>query len=173
MANWIPVNNRLGVQAATETSTTQKMALGSIVSFYDDTTSGFGTGEFIYLVGVANTIVGSAVTWNFITYQTALLPATANTGDPVGASMSANVATQFGWYQIEGVATFTKSAACAITTLTGVPVYVAATAGAFNISATTGMQIQNAQTANTASVASATVTMTVVIDRPCVQGVAA
>jgi hypothetical protein len=73
--------------------------LGTIVRATDPT---YGTGEFIYLKGVANTAVGSWVTYNMDDYSTALLA--ANAIGPVGVSMSANIANQYGWYQISGKA---------------------------------------------------------------------
>jgi hypothetical protein len=65
----------------------------------------YGGGEFIYLKGVASTVVGSLVTYDGAssgtpTYQTVLCPSTANLAQPVAVAMSANVANQFGWYQI-------------------------------------------------------------------------
>lgn len=80
--------------------------LGAIAVAYHPT---YGEGEFIYLLGVASTAVGSVVTWNgnssgVPTYQTALAPATANLGQPLAVAMSANVAGQYGWYQISGQA---------------------------------------------------------------------
>lgn len=114
-----PAENRLGIQPIATSNAVisglqsgqsqfngQAHPLGTIVKAYDPT---YGEGEFIYLLGVANTIVGSAVTWGgqssgTPTYQTTLAAATANQGAPVGFAMSANVAGQYGWYQIAGTA---------------------------------------------------------------------
>jgi hypothetical protein len=79
----------------------------------------YGEGEFIYLVGVAGTLVGSVVTFGGVsgssaagkpTYQTALAPSTANLGRPLAVAMSANVAGQYGWYQIAGTAAVAENA---------------------------------------------------------------
>ena len=50
------VSNYVGAQPIEDTSTTQKHPLGTIVRGTDPT---YGEGEFIYLLGVANTVVGS------------------------------------------------------------------------------------------------------------------
>ncbi len=88
-----------GSQAIADTSTTQRHPLGTIVTAYDPT---YGAGEFIYLLGVASTAVGSWVTYNADDFSTTLL--VANAIGPVAVSMSANVASQYGWYQISGKA---------------------------------------------------------------------
>jgi hypothetical protein len=88
-----------GSQAIADTSTTARHPLGTIVRAYDPT---YGMGEFIYLLGAANTAIGSWVTYNLDDGSTTLLA--ANAIGPVGVSMSANVASQYGWYQISGKA---------------------------------------------------------------------
>jgi hypothetical protein len=88
------------LQAIAEVSTTQQHPLGTIVTAFDET---YGSGEFIYLKGVASTVVGSAVTYNLEDGTTTLLAADAI--GPVGFAMSVtDAATDFGWYQISGVA---------------------------------------------------------------------
>jgi hypothetical protein len=98
MAYTIAENMLLG-QLIADTSTTQKHQLGLIVRAKDPT---YGAGEFIYLLGAANTAIGSWVTYNADDWSTTLLA--ANAIGPVAVSMSANVASQYGWYQIEGKA---------------------------------------------------------------------
>ena len=138
--------------------------LGQVIRAFDPT---FGEGEFIYLKGVASTTVGSLVTYNGATYLTTLCPVTANLGQPVAFAMSANVATTtFGWYQIGGTAVVAKSTG--ITFAANVALGVNST-GKVGASAS-GKQILGARTANTATVASATTTVNVVIDRPHMQG---
>ena len=90
---------RIGAQPIAETSTTQRHALGTIVQAEDPT---YGAGEFIYLAGVASTAIGSWATYNLDDGTTTLL--VANAIGPVGVAMSANVASQYGWYQISGKA---------------------------------------------------------------------
>ena len=95
-----------GAQPIAETSTTRKHVLGTLCRAWDET---YGEGEFIYLLGVASTVVGNLVTYNATTYQTALTPDTAGFQAPVAVAMSANVASQYGWYQISGLAVATKA----------------------------------------------------------------
>jgi len=61
--------------------------------------------EYIYLEGVASTVVGSCVTFGLsavTAYQTALSVTGAK--GPVAIAMAATLAGQFGWYQVKGVA---------------------------------------------------------------------
>lgn len=90
---------RIGFPQLTDTDTTQKVPLGTIVTAFD---SVYGGGEFIYLKGVASTVVGSFVTYNSDDYTSTLLLSTQI--GPVAVAMSINVANQFGWYQIGGKA---------------------------------------------------------------------
>ena len=85
-------------QPIDETSTTQKLPTGTIIKAKDDS---LGVGEFIYLKGVASTVVGSVVAFDEADV-TAL--AAANAQGRIGVAMSANVASFFGWYQISGKA---------------------------------------------------------------------
>lgn len=101
---YTPASVQAGVQPIATTSTTQNHPLGTVIRADDPT---YGSGEFIYLLGVASTVVGSVVTYGGVssstpTWQTALAPATAGLAQPVAVAMSANVASQYGWYQIAG-----------------------------------------------------------------------
>lgn len=89
----------VGSQPIADTSTTQNHPLGLVVNAVD---ADRGAGKFIYLKGVASTAVGSWVTYNADDWTTALL--TANAIGPVAVAMSANVASQYGWYQVFGKA---------------------------------------------------------------------
>lgn len=88
-----------GSQAIADNSTTQRHPLGTIVRAYDPT---YGAGEFIYLAGVASNTANSWVTYNLDDGGTALLA--ANAIGPVGISMAATVAGEYGWFQISGKA---------------------------------------------------------------------
>lgn len=92
-----PHGNFLIGQNIADTSTTAKQALGTRVQAKDPT---YGVGEFIYLKGVASTAVGSVVLYNPDDWSTSL--ATANDKGKLAVAMSANVASQYGWYQIFG-----------------------------------------------------------------------
>jgi hypothetical protein len=98
------IQGPVGFQPIAETSTVQKHPLGRIVSANDDGASGtvYGSGEFIYLKGLAATAIGSWVTYNLDDGTTALLVSAAI--GPTAVAMSANVANQYGWYQISGKA---------------------------------------------------------------------
>ena len=92
----------VGSQAIDETSTTQNHPLGTIVRATDSASTAYGAGEFIYLAGVASTVVGSFVTYNEDSHSSTLLVANAVGG--VALAMSINVASSYGWYQISGKA---------------------------------------------------------------------
>lgn len=100
MSLFIHTSKELGLQPIAETSTTQRHPLGMKVEARDNATTAYGMGTFVYLKGVADTAVGSWVTINYDDGSTALLA--ANAIGPVGIAMSANVASQYGWYQIRG-----------------------------------------------------------------------
>jgi uncharacterized membrane protein len=102
MSNFAPNNNFVVPQAIAETSTVQLLPLGTRITADDTASTNYGEGEFIYLKGVASTVVGSCVLFNQDDFSTSLLAAN-DIGD-VAFAMSANVASSFGWYQIYGKA---------------------------------------------------------------------
>lgn len=126
---------RAGMQSIADTSTTQKHPLGTIVRATDPT---YGAGEFIYLLGLAATAVGTWVTYNGDDYSTTLLA--ANAIGPAGVAMSANVASQYGWYQIGGKAIGKALASYADNGL----VYATATAGSIDDAVVAGDRVKNA-----------------------------
>lgn len=139
---YTPVENRLGIQPIAVSSAVQNHPLGTKVKAYDPV---YGEGEFIYLLGVVGTIVGSLVTWGgqsagTPTLQTALAPSTANLDQPVAVAMSANVAGQFGWYQIDGNAVIATNGTLAAGPA---PVYLAGT-GQVTSTQAAGKQVVNA-----------------------------
>lgn len=134
MAYTIAENSLIG-QAFADTSTTQKHTLGLIVQAKDPT---YGAGEFIYLKGLAATAVGTWVTFNADDWTTTLLA--ANAIGPVAVAMSANVASQYGWYQITGKAIGLCLAAYADNGL----VYATATPGSVDDAAVAGDRVKNA-----------------------------
>jgi hypothetical protein len=138
--------------------------LGQVCRAFDPT---YGEGEFIMLVGVASTVVGSLVTYNTTTYQTALSPNTANQATPVAVAMAANTAGLFGWYQIGGLAVVKKTA---VATNAQVVVYQSATVGRIMATAASGKQVLGARSANLATVAATVSTVIVSINRPHLQG---
>jgi len=132
MSNFINIEADIVPQAISETSTTRNSALGKIIRAVDKDTTNYGAGEFIYLKGVASTAVGSIVTYSADDFTTSL--AVANDRAPIAIAMSANVANQYGWYQISGKAVgkvltgFADNAIC----------YLTATAGSIDDAAVAG-----------------------------------
>ena len=160
------VSNYAGAQPIANTETTQKHPLGTRVRGVDPT---YGEGEFIYLLGVASTEVGFVVKYNATTYQTALITVSngKNKGVPVGIAMSANVASQYGWYQIAGNAVVKKTT---VAVTPGVPIFISGTTGRIKVLASAGQQILGAQTANLATIVTTTSTVVVTLVAPFTQG---
>ena len=132
---YVQQTNVIGCQAIAETSTVQKHPLGARVKAVAPT---YGEGEFIYLLGVASTAIGSWVTYNQDDGSTALLA--ANAIGPVGIAMSANVANQYGWYQIYGKAVGLVATGFADNGL----VFATATAGTADDAVVAGDRVKNA-----------------------------
>ena len=128
-----------GGQGIATTSTSQEQDLGSIVQAWDST---YLTGEFIYLKGVASTVVGSFVTYNLKDCSTELL--VANAIGPVAVSMSINVASSYGWYQISGTAVGKAKAGFA----DNAAVYATSTAGSIDDAVVAGDRVHNAKGAS-------------------------
>lgn len=154
---------RAGWQAIADTSTTQKHPIGTIVRAVSDT---YGVGEFIYLLGVANTAVGSLVTYNTSSGTTALAAVGANKAQPIAVAMSANVASQWGWYQIAGIAVMKKT--CTVSLAANAAVGVLTTGLVAGTGS--GKEIQGALVAAVASATAGRTTVQVVINRPHMQG---
>ena len=152
----------VGAQPIAVTDTTQNHALGTIVRAEDPT---YGAGEFIYLKGIASTVVGSMVDFDSYLGTTALSPATGGVG-PVAVAMSANVASQYGWYQITGIAAVKAPNAM----VAGAEVFsLAATPGSVDDAAVNGEQILNAKVSTTTGTPSTGLAL-IEINRPFHQG---
>jgi len=160
-ASWKPLES-VGCQGIEVTDTVQNHVLGKVVRAVHDT---YGEGEFIYLKGIGSTVAGTSVTYNSTTYVTTLAPAGSNIPQPIAFAMSANVASQYGWYQISGQAIAAKQQATA-TFVVGSAVGITAT-GVLSNSAT-GAEVQGAVAMAVATVSAATVQ--VLINRPIMQG---
>lgn len=138
--------------------------LGMVVRAFDPT---YGEGEFILLKGVASTAVGSLVTWDGTTYATTLCATTANQARPVAVAMSANTSSStYGWYQIGGTAVVTRTTGVKLNPTVAIGVTSTGKVGA----SASGKEILGARSANAATVASATTTVAVVMNRPHLQG---
>lgn len=132
---FFPIEARIGFQPIANTETSAQVALGTIVRAVDPT---YGAGEFIYLKGVASTAVGSWVTYNSDDFSTALLA--ANAIGPVAIAMSANVANQYGWYQIQGKAVGLVASGF----VDNANVYATATAGTVDDAVVAGDRVKGA-----------------------------
>lgn len=130
----IQENSLIG-QPIGDTSVVARHALGTIIRAKDPV---YGAGEFIYLKGVASTALGSWVTYNTDDGGTALLA--ANAIGPVAIAMAANVASQYGWYQIQGKAIGKSLAGF----LDNANVYATGTAGNVDDAVVAGDRVKNA-----------------------------
>lgn len=149
---------------ASAASPTPPLKLGMIVKGSDPT---YGEAEFILLAGVASTVVGSVVTYNTVSYTTALAPIGANKPQPIAVAMAANAsASTWGWYQISGVAVMRKT--CTVSFAAGATIGIL-TAGLVAASGT-GKEVQGALVAAVASATAGRTTVAVVINRPHMQG---
>lgn len=133
------INGLIGAQKIEDTSTTAQHPLGTRVRATDPT---YGDGEFIYLLGVASTAIGSWVTFNQDDHSTTLLA--ANAIGPVAVAMSANVANQYGWYQIYGKAI----GLCLTGFLDNANVYATATAGSVDDAVVAGDRVRHCKGAS-------------------------
>ena len=132
-------------QPLNETSTTRKHPLGTIVRAEHAT---YGAGEFIYLLGVASTAVGSWVTYNADDFSTTLLA--ANAIGPVAVAMAATTANLFGWYQIHGKAV----GLCLAGFVDNANVYATATAGSVGNAIVAGDRVKRSKGASAIGVPS-------------------
>jgi hypothetical protein len=141
---WRIIDGKIGYPAITDFGTVKKVPLGTIVRAVDET---YGEGEFMYLTGVASTTVGC---WVGIMPATgATILATANGTYALGVAMSACVASNYGWYQISGVAK-----ALGLTSITHSSGFLAltSTAGSVDDASVIGDHIFNARKTTTVHV---------------------
>jgi hypothetical protein len=159
---------RSGTQPIATTSTVKNHAYGTIVRGVDPI---YGAGEFIYLLGVANTVVGSLVTYVASTGATvlSLTSGVVNGGAPLAVAMSANVASQYGWYQIAGDAVIKKTAV-KVDPAGTTKVYLSATSGRVMQTSVAGRQVIGARWVATTTVTSTTSTAIATLNRPVQQG---
>jgi hypothetical protein len=142
--------------------------LGTIVRADDPTQGG---GEFIYLEGVASTLVGSLVSWDPIKATTALSPNALKPRFPFAVATAATTAKCYGWYQIAGAAKISKVTGVVIKP--GVPIYLTSTTGSITGATASGKVVEGAITVG-ATANSAATTVNVLINRPhgqAVQGI--
>lgn len=163
-------NAALGVPPITGTpagvpDTTPVVPVGTIVTMVDEVQ---GPGEFIYLPGVASLAANDIVLYDLppagVTVTRHSNATGSNSGRPVAVAQAALTATQYGWYQISGVAVVNAVAG----TVAGVCM-ATATTGSVGNTADAGDQILNARISSavgTPAAGKAYLTM----NRPFVQG---
>ncbi len=137
MAFTIQENTLIG-QPIADSSTAARHAPGAVVRAKDPV---YGSGEFVYLKGIGSTVVGSVVIYNPDDFSTSLL--VANDIGPVAVAMSANLASQYGWYQIQG-----KAVVKAGTVADNSNVYATATPGQVDDAVVAGDRVKNAKFAS-------------------------
>jgi hypothetical protein len=137
----------VGAQAITDLSTTQRHPLGFIMQATDPV---YGSGEFVYCLGVASSVAGDWVTYNADDGTTTRLVGTALIG-PVGITMAALIATTYGWVQISGKAIGRANAGFA----DNANVYATATAGQVDSAVVAGARVKNAKGASAVGTPSA------------------
>lgn len=145
------------------TITDVKVPLGTIARAVDPT---YGEGEFVRLIGVASTAVGSVVTYDESTHQTVLSAVGGGIARPVAIAMSACLGGEHGWYQISGMAVVKKQ--CTVSLAAGVAVGVLSTglvAGTASLK-----ELFGAVVAAVASAKAGRTTVVVSINRPHKQG---
>lgn len=134
-----PASQKIGLPAFDSTSTTQDSGCspGDTARFLDPT---YGEIEAIYLKGVASTAKGDLVVFD-PKANTTTRSVAASRG-PVAVALSANVASQFGWYAIRGMVPV--STASAGTGAANSLLAVTATAGQATVSGGAGVKIDGA-----------------------------
>lgn len=137
MTTWNITTPLIGAQPIATKSATAKHPLGMIVQATDAT---LGNAEFVYLKGVASTVVGSWV--GYFPSGTSIL-ATANGNYPLAVSMTTNTTTgSYAWYQINGTAN--ALGLTSITTTTGF-LWLTSTAGSVDDASVIGDAVLNAR----------------------------
>lgn len=130
----------------------------------------FGGGEFIFLPCLSGMVANSLATFRESAsgvFTVAACPNTGNLGQPVAVAMAAGVANKYGWFQVAGTVPI-KKAATKINS--NVALFISSTAGRVQATAACGKQVLGVRSSNSATVLSATSTVTVTINNPHMQG---
>lgn len=133
----------LGCPKITARDTSAQIALGTIVRAIDPT---YGSGEFMYVKGVASAVEKSWVTINQDDGSTTLLA--ANAIGPVGVLMAALTASYYGWAQITGKAL----GKCLTQFADNGRVYITGTAGSVDDASVAGDVVHGAKGASLTAV---------------------
>ena len=132
---WRPAAGWCSTPVIEASELTQQFPLGAVI---DMQSAEVGMGKAIYLQGVASTVVGSWVTFSPDDWTTALLVPGAQ--GQVGIALSANVAGQFGFYQVFGKAIGRAATGYVDNAL----VYATAGAGVVDDAVVAGDRVKNA-----------------------------
>lgn len=172
-----PIENAIGIPPIASVSDASSPAVtpGKIVRAKDPV---YGEGEFIYLPVLSGQTVGQMVTYNSAsgvtpgsgnTVSVALTTSTKNQARPFAVAMAANTSgtTKYGWFCIQGTVPIKK---VAIKVSPTVALFLGATSGRVTSTAASGKGILGIRSMNSATVASATSTVLVEINRPHLQG---
>lgn len=136
MSDFKSIEQTVYNQAIDENSTTQNVPLGTRIQAIDKATTDYGIGEFIYLKGVASTVVGSVVLIDQDDFSTSL--AVANDVGYLAVAMAATVASEFGWYQVKGKAVIKGLSGLA----DNASLYLTATAGSLDDAVVAGDRVK-------------------------------
>lgn len=137
---FVATDQWMGQQTLMSTSTTQAHPLGTLTKGIDTGTLQYGPVTCIYLKGVADTAAGSVVQYDAKAGTTTLT--TASTVGPVAVALSANVASQYGWYVVVGNAPV--ATASAGTGAANAWLKQSATPGTLTVSGTTAIKVDGA-----------------------------
>tara|TARA_R110000803_G_scaffold60111_2_gene119188 strand:+ start:1857 stop:2357 length:501 start_codon:yes stop_codon:yes gene_type:complete len=165
MSDFKRTDGVIGSQAFDANSSTQLHTLGREACGEDFATTDYGEGIFVYVKGVASTVVGSVVTISEDDWSTAL--ATANGVGRTAFAMSACVAGEFGWYQICGKAVAKSKAANA----DNAAQYLTSTAGSLDDAVVAGDRVHRGISASAVDTPSAGL-IEIEIDRPSTDNIA-
>jgi hypothetical protein len=139
---WISgANTPLGYPVPGFVETSEIVPVGTVCKFFDPVQ---GEGEFIFLPGVASTVLGNAVEYTLTPGAEATIRHTnatgSNSGRAIAFATAATVAGTWGWYQIAGCAIATVAAGF----VNNGVLFGTATAGVLDDAADAGDQILNA-----------------------------
>lgn len=121
-ATWYTTSPTIGLQPINDTSTTQNHPIGTRIRGKDAT---YGEAEFIYLKGVASTAAGDLVIYDENANTTTRAVHTTAARGQCAVAMSANVASQYGWYMVSGSCLVNSGSN---TVAAGAPVFLTSTA---------------------------------------------
>lgn len=148
---WVACGPVVGINPDSTVGTTQLYPLGFRVKARDMGSTAYGEGEFIYLQGVASTARGSVV---LITDDWGTTLITARDKGAVAVALGANVASNYGWYQILG-----KGVAACDTVADGAACYIDGTDGRIDDAAVAGDCVLGMRTSSADDTSTCLVTM--------------